>query len=145
MQQESKSDSHLVRLLVEAREYVQVYVLVRQRKKGCDSMGELATIKEECRGVIDKVIQYSQERRSIFLGPYHMILMRLRTRSRQGRKRSLRSVRRRPVCLRPACRASGAGRQGSCGCLPSISSRETIWIVDMTRPCRIATRFLAPT
>lgn len=65
MQQESKSDSHLVRLLVEAREYVQVYVLVRQRKKGCDSMGESATIKEECRGVIDKVIQYCQEKKFI--------------------------------------------------------------------------------
>jgi len=65
MQQESKSDSHLAMLLAEAREYAQVYVLARQRQKGCDGMGELATIKEECRDVIDKVIQYCQEKKFI--------------------------------------------------------------------------------
>ena len=61
IQQEAKSDSQLARLLDEARAYAQVYVLARQRQKGCDGMGELATMKEECRDVIDKVIQYSQE------------------------------------------------------------------------------------
>ncbi len=65
IQQESKSDSHLAMLLAEVREYAQVYVLARQRQKGCDGMGELATIKEECRDVIDKVIQYCQEKKFI--------------------------------------------------------------------------------
>jgi septum formation topological specificity factor MinE len=65
IQQEAKSDSQLAKLFVEAREYVQVYVLARQRQKGCDGMGELATMKEECRDVIDKVIQYSQEKKYI--------------------------------------------------------------------------------
>jgi septum formation topological specificity factor MinE len=65
IQQESKSDNQLAKLLVEAREYAQVYVLARQRQKGCDGMGELATMKEECRDVIDKVIQYSQEKKYI--------------------------------------------------------------------------------
>jgi septum formation topological specificity factor MinE len=65
IQQEAKSDSQLARLLDEARDYAQVYVLARQRQKGCDGMGELATMKEECRDVIDKVIQYSQEKKYI--------------------------------------------------------------------------------
>jgi hypothetical protein len=65
IQQASKSDSHLDRLLAEARDFAQVYVLARQRQKGCDGMGELATMKEECRDVIDKVIQYSQEKKYI--------------------------------------------------------------------------------
>lgn len=61
----SKSDNQLARLLAEAREYAHVYVLARKRQKGCDGMGELATMKEECRDVIDKVIQYSQEKKYI--------------------------------------------------------------------------------
>jgi len=61
IQQAAKADIQLIKLLVEAREYAQVYVLARQRQKGCDGMGELSTMKEECRDVIDKVIQYSQE------------------------------------------------------------------------------------
>ena len=40
-------------------------MLARQRQKGCDGMGELSTMKEECRDVIDKVIQYSQEKKYI--------------------------------------------------------------------------------
>jgi hypothetical protein len=39
--------------------------LARQRQKGCKDMGELATMKKECRDVIDKVIQYSQEKKYI--------------------------------------------------------------------------------
>ena len=65
IQQAAKADIQLIKLLVEAREYAQVYVLARQRQKGCDGMGELATMKEECRDVIDKVIHYSQEKKYI--------------------------------------------------------------------------------
>lgn len=42
IQQVSKSDSLLAKLFAEAKEYAQVYVLARQRQKGCDGMGELA-------------------------------------------------------------------------------------------------------
>ncbi len=55
----------LARLLDEVREYASVYVLARQRQKGCDGMGELATMKEEFRDVVDKVIQYCQEKKYI--------------------------------------------------------------------------------
>ena len=65
IQQASKSDSHLDRLLAEARDFAQVYVLARQRQKGCDGMGELATMKEEFRDVVDKVIQYCQGKKYI--------------------------------------------------------------------------------
>lgn len=61
----AKSDPGLARLLNEVREYASVYVLARQRQKGCDGMGELATMKEEFRDVVDKVIQYSQEKKYI--------------------------------------------------------------------------------
>jgi len=62
---ESRSDPELARLLDKAREYASVYVLARQRQKGCDGMGELATIKEELRDVIDKVIRYCQKKNYI--------------------------------------------------------------------------------
>ena len=61
----SKSDVQLTKLLGEAKEYVQVYALARQRQKGCDGMGELATMKEECRDIVDKLIKYSQEKKYI--------------------------------------------------------------------------------
>jgi hypothetical protein len=61
----AKSDQRLLTLLAEAREYACVYVLARQRQKGCDGMGELATMKEEFRDTIDKMIQYAQERQYI--------------------------------------------------------------------------------
>jgi hypothetical protein len=47
IQHASKSDSQLAKLLSEAREFAQVYVLARQRQRGCDGMGELATMKDE--------------------------------------------------------------------------------------------------
>jgi len=58
----SRSDPGLARLLDEAREYACVYVLARQRQKGCDGMGELAAMKEEFTDVVDRVLQYSQEK-----------------------------------------------------------------------------------
>jgi hypothetical protein len=61
----SASDQRLSAILTGAREYAQVYVLARQRQKGCDGMGELATMKEEFRDVIDKVIQYCKDKKYI--------------------------------------------------------------------------------
>jgi hypothetical protein len=61
----SESDARLLEFLGEVREYAHVYVLAKQRHKGCDGMGELATMKEEFRYVVDKMIQYSQEQKYI--------------------------------------------------------------------------------
>jgi NTP pyrophosphatase (non-canonical NTP hydrolase) len=61
----SKSDAQLAGLIDEVKEFAHVYALARQRQKGCDGMGELATMKEEFRDVVDKVIQYCQEKKYI--------------------------------------------------------------------------------
>ena len=54
-----------MRLIEKSHEYACIYMLSRQRQKGRNGMGESATMKEEFRDVIDKVIQYSQERKYI--------------------------------------------------------------------------------
>ena len=61
----SASDKRLSAIFDEAKEFAQVYVLARQRQKGCDGFGEMTNLKEEFRDVIDKVIQYSQEKKYI--------------------------------------------------------------------------------
>lgn len=57
----SKSDAHLAALIDEAREYAQVYLLAKQRHKGCDGTGEIMTLKEEFKDVVDKMILYCKK------------------------------------------------------------------------------------
>jgi len=54
----SKTDGHLAALLDEAQEYAQIYLLAKKRHKGCAGTGELMTLKEDFRDVIDKMILY---------------------------------------------------------------------------------------
>jgi hypothetical protein len=54
----SKSDPGLARLLDDVREYACVYVLARQRQKGCDGLGEMTNLKDEFRGVLDDLLAY---------------------------------------------------------------------------------------
>lgn len=61
----SKSDAYLLGLLNEVREYAQIYLLAKQRHKGCEGTGELMTLKEEFRDVVDKTLQYSQAKKYI--------------------------------------------------------------------------------
>jgi hypothetical protein len=61
----SRSDEQLLKLLNRAFEYAEIYLLAKKRQKGCDGMGELATMKEEFRDVVDKVIQYCQGKKYI--------------------------------------------------------------------------------
>ena len=61
----AESDSDLKRLLGKAQEYADIYLMAKNRQKGCDGMGELATMKEEFRDVVDKVIQYCKEKKYI--------------------------------------------------------------------------------
>ena len=60
--QASKSDGRLAALVDEAREYAQVYLLAKQRHKGCSGTGELMTLKEEFKDTIDKMIRYCKEK-----------------------------------------------------------------------------------
>ena len=61
----SKSDSTLAKLLNEARDYAYVYVLARQRQKGCDGLGEMTNLKDELRNTVDKMILYAQDKKYI--------------------------------------------------------------------------------
>ena len=58
----SKSDGRLAALVEEGREYAQIYLLAKQRHKGCGGTGELMTLKEEFRDVVDKMVRYCQQR-----------------------------------------------------------------------------------
>ena len=58
----SKSDACLATLLYEAREYAQVYLLAKQRHKGCEGTGELMTLREEFRDTIGKLAKYCDEK-----------------------------------------------------------------------------------
>jgi hypothetical protein len=54
----SQSDVKLVGLIDEAREYAQVYLLAKQRHKGCSGAGELMTLKEEFKDAIGNLVKY---------------------------------------------------------------------------------------
>ena len=62
----SKSDERLVGLVDEAKEYAQVYVLAKQRHKGCNGTGELMTLKEEFKDTVDKMVRYCKEKNHLF-------------------------------------------------------------------------------
>jgi len=62
----SKTDSYLANLLDKAQEYTQVYLLAKQRQKGCDEMGEVAMLKDEFKSLIDKMIEYCKTKNYIF-------------------------------------------------------------------------------
>jgi len=57
----SKSDARLAALLDEAREYAQIYLLAKQRHKGCQGTGELMTLKEEFRDTLEAMILHCGE------------------------------------------------------------------------------------
>ncbi len=60
--QASKSDDRLDVLLDEAREYAQIYILAKQRHKGCEGTGEFMTLREEFRDAIGKLVRYCKEK-----------------------------------------------------------------------------------
>jgi hypothetical protein len=58
----SKSDADLAALVEKTREYAQVYLLAKQRHKGCQGTGELMTLKEEFKDTIDKMVRYCKDK-----------------------------------------------------------------------------------
>ena len=58
----SQSDRYLAALVDEAREYAQIYLLAKQRHKGCAGTGELMTLREEFKDSIDKLVRYCKEK-----------------------------------------------------------------------------------
>ena len=57
----SQEDTHLDILLEEVQEYAHLYLLAKQRQKGCDEMGVVATLKEEFRWKVENILQYCKE------------------------------------------------------------------------------------
>ena len=58
----SKTDSRLAALVEEAREYAQIYLLAKQRHKGCMGTGEFMTLREEFRDTIGTLVKYCEEK-----------------------------------------------------------------------------------
>ena len=58
----SKSDCELAGLLGNVQEYAQLYLLAKQRQKGCDEMGEVATLRDEFVFILEGMIKYCQEK-----------------------------------------------------------------------------------
>jgi len=58
----SKTDDHLAALVDETREYAQIYLLAKKRHKGCEGTGELMTLREEFKDIIEKMLLYCRNK-----------------------------------------------------------------------------------
>ncbi len=61
--QTSKADAGLAALLDEMREFTQIYLLAKQRHKGCAGTGEFMTLREEYKDMLKKLRTYCSEKR----------------------------------------------------------------------------------
>lgn len=57
----AKEDTRLDTLLEEVQEYAHLYLLAKQRQKGCDEMGEMETLKTEFIWTVEKMITYCKD------------------------------------------------------------------------------------
>jgi len=57
-----RDDTHLARLLDKVQEYAELYLIAKQRQKGCDGMGEVATLKDEFIYSLNEIINYCKEK-----------------------------------------------------------------------------------
>jgi len=56
--QEATADALLAGHVEEVQEYAQLYLLAKERQKGCDGMAQFVALKEEFKDAIDKLFQY---------------------------------------------------------------------------------------
>lgn len=61
IQQLTKDDAQLARLFERVQEYAELYLIAKQRQKGCDGMGEVATLKDEFIYALNKMIRHCKE------------------------------------------------------------------------------------
>ncbi len=59
------SDLELAKLFERVKEYAELYLIAKQRQKGCDGMGEVSTLKDELIYLMNKIISYCQEKKYI--------------------------------------------------------------------------------
>ncbi len=57
-----QNDAKLARLFERVRENGELYLIAKQRQKGCDGMGEVATLKDEFIYSLDEMMQYCKEK-----------------------------------------------------------------------------------
>lgn len=62
IQKSVQDDAQLARLFERVREYAELYLIAKQRQKGCDGMGEVATLKDEFIYSLNGVIRYCKEK-----------------------------------------------------------------------------------
>jgi len=55
-------DPQLAQLFERVQEYAELYLIAKQRQKGCDGMGEVATLKDEFIYSLNKIINYCKEK-----------------------------------------------------------------------------------
>jgi hypothetical protein len=57
-----QSDAQLARLFERVREYAELFLIAKQRQKGCDGMGEVATLKDEFIHSLNEMIRHCKEK-----------------------------------------------------------------------------------
>ncbi len=57
-----QDDTRLAVLFDRVQEYAELYLIAKQRQKGCDGMGEVATLKDEFIYSLNEMIRYSKEK-----------------------------------------------------------------------------------
>jgi hypothetical protein len=62
IQNSVQSDTQLARLFERVREYAELYLVAKQRQKGCDGMGEVATLKDEFVYSLNGMIRHCKEK-----------------------------------------------------------------------------------
>jgi hypothetical protein len=62
IQNSVQSDAQLARLFERVREYAELYLIAKQRQKGCDGMGEVATLKDEFIYSLNGMIRHCKEK-----------------------------------------------------------------------------------
>lgn len=55
-------DLELAKIFENVREYAELYLISKERQKGCDGMGEVATLKDEFIYYINKMVRYCEEK-----------------------------------------------------------------------------------
>jgi hypothetical protein len=57
-----QNDAQLARLFEGAGECAELYIIAKQRQKGCDGMGEVATLKDEFIYSLNGIIRHCKEK-----------------------------------------------------------------------------------
>jgi len=57
-----QNDAQLARLFERVQEYAELYLIAKQRQKGCDGMGEVAMLKDEFIYSLNEMIRYCKEK-----------------------------------------------------------------------------------